>query len=109
MFFSTIDTLFFPSVERLNFLYAYRPGMFVVETASATIAPGHKPSNRDTPVDINDFRVAHAHEGAIRKTVKQMGVSISVRAARRQKESACPSHPRRTAAKIRDFLACLWI
>ena len=26
MFFSTGETLFFPSVERLNFLYAYRPG-----------------------------------------------------------------------------------
>ena len=41
-------------------------------------APGLSPSNRDTPVDINDFHVAHAHahEGALRKTAKQMGVTL---------------------------------
>ena len=78
VFFSTGDTLFFPPVERLNFLYAYRPGMLFDETANATIAPGLSPSNRDTPVDINDFHVAHAHahEGALRKTTKQMGVTL---------------------------------
>ena len=81
LFFSTGDTLFFPSVGRLNFLYAYRPGMLVDETANATTAPGLSPSNRDTPVDINDFRVAHAHvhEGALRKTAKQMGVTLEVK------------------------------
>ena len=51
VFFSNGGTLFFPSVGRLNFLYAYRSGMLVDETA--TIAPGLSPSNRDTPVDIN--------------------------------------------------------
>ena len=61
VFFSTGDTLFLPSLRRLNFLYAYRPGMLVDETANATIAPGLTLSNRDTPVDINDFHVAHAH------------------------------------------------
>ena len=78
MFFSTSDTVFFPSVERLNFLYLYRPGMLVDETANATIAPGLSSSNRDTPVDINDFHVAHAHahEKALRKTAKQMGVTL---------------------------------
>ena len=78
VFFSTGDTLFFPSVGRLNFLYAYRPGMLVDETANATIAPGLTPSNLDTPVDINDFHVAHAHahEGALRNTAKQMGVTL---------------------------------
>ena len=78
VFLSTGDTLFFPPVERLNFLYAYRPGMLFDETANATIAPGLSPSNRDTPVDINDFHVAHAHahEGALRKTAKQMGVTL---------------------------------
>ena len=78
VFFSTGDTLFFPSVGRLNFLYAYRPGTLVDETANATIAPGLSPSNRDTPININDFHVAHAHahEGALRKTAKQMGVTL---------------------------------
>ena len=78
MFFSTDDTLFFPSVGRVHFLYVYRPGMLFDETANATIAPGLSPSNRDTPVDINDFHVAHAHahEGALRKTAKQMGVTL---------------------------------
>ena len=52
--------------------------MLVGETANATIAPGLSPSNRDSPVDINDFHVAraHAHEGALRKTAKQMGVTL---------------------------------
>ena len=78
VFFSTGDTLFFLSVGRLNFLYAYRPGILLDETANATIAPGLTPSNRDTPVDINDFYVAHthAHEGALRKTAKQLGVTL---------------------------------
>ena len=78
MFFSTSDTLLFPSVGRLNFLYTYRPGMLVDETANTTIAPGLTPSNRDTPVDSNDFHIvhAHAHEGALRKTAKQMGVTL---------------------------------
>ena len=78
MFFTTGDTLFFPSVGRLNFLYAYRPGMLFDETTNSTIARGLSPSNRDTPVDINDFHVAHAHahEGALRKTAKQMGVTL---------------------------------
>ena len=72
MLFSTGDTLFSLSVGRLNFLYAYRPGMLVDETANATIAPGPRPSNYDIPVDINDFHVAHVHarEGALRKTAK---------------------------------------
>ena len=70
----------FPSVGRLNSLYAYRPGMLVDETANATIAPGPGPArrNRDTPLDINDFHVAHAHahEGAQRKAAKQLGVTL---------------------------------
>ena len=35
-------------------------------------------NNRDTPNDINYFHVAHAraHEGALRKTAKQMGVTL---------------------------------
>ena len=78
VFFSTGDTLFFPSVGRLSFLHAYRPGMLVDKTANATIAPGLTSRNRDTPVDINDFHVAHAHadEGALRKTAKQIGVTL---------------------------------
>ena len=50
VFFSTGDTLFFPSAGSLNFLYAYRPGMLVDETANATVALGSTPSNRDTPL-----------------------------------------------------------
>ena len=52
--------------------------MLVDETANATIAPGLSSSNRNTPVDINDFHVAHAHahDGALRKTTKQMGVTL---------------------------------
>ena len=78
VFFSAGDTMFFSSVGRLNFLYAYRPGMLVDKTANATNAPGPTTSNRDTPVDINGFHVAHAHvhEGALRKTAKQMGVTL---------------------------------
>ena len=52
--------------------------MLVDETANATNARGLSPSNRDPPVDINNFDVAHAHahEGALRKTAKQMGVTL---------------------------------
>ena len=41
-------------------------------------AVGPTPSNHDTPVDINGFHVAHAHthEGTLRKTAKQMGVTL---------------------------------
>ena len=78
VFFSTRDNLCFPSVGRLNILYASRPGMLVDKTANATIASGRTPRNRDTPVDINDFHVAHAHaqEGVLRKTAKQIGVTL---------------------------------
>ena len=56
----------------------HRPGMRVDETDNATIAPGPTPSNRDTPDDINTFHVAHAHalEEALRKTTKQIGVTL---------------------------------
>ena len=76
--FETGETLFFPSVGRLNFLYAYRPGALIGENVNAVIAPGLGPSNRDTPVDINTFHAAHAHahEGVLRKTTKQMGVAL---------------------------------
>ena len=78
MFFSTGNIPFFPSVGRLNFLYVYRPGMLVDETTNASMAPGPMPNNRDTAVDINDFHASHAHarEGALRKTAKQMGVTL---------------------------------
>ena len=78
MFFSTGGTLFLPLVGGLNFLYAYRPGMLIGETTNASTASGPTPSNRDTPFNINDFHVAHAHahEAALRKTAKQMGVTL---------------------------------
>ena len=37
--FKTGETLFFPSVGRLNVLYAYRPGALIDENANALIAP----------------------------------------------------------------------
>ena len=78
VFFSTGDTLFLPFVGRFNFLYAYCPGMLADETTNATMMPEPTSSNRETPVDINNFHFAHAHaqEGALRKTVKQMGVTL---------------------------------
>ena len=59
-------------------MYAYRPDALNDENANAVIAPGPEPSNRGTPVDINAFYAAHAHahEGALRKTAKQMGVTL---------------------------------
>ena len=40
--------------------------------------PGSEPSNRGTSGDINAFHVAHAHvhEGALRKTARQMGATL---------------------------------
>ena len=43
--FQTDETVFFPLVGRLNFLYAYRPGALNKENANAVIAPGPEPSN----------------------------------------------------------------
>ena len=79
--FVTGKKLCFLSVERLNLLYllyAYRPNAIVVETANATNAPGTMLKNRDSPTGINDFHVAHAHahEGALHKTAKKMGVNV---------------------------------
>ena len=77
--FITGEKPFFPSVGRLNFLYAYRPNALVGETANnATFAPGPMPQNADTPTNINDFLVAHAHahDGALRKTAKQMDITL---------------------------------
>ena len=76
--FKTGETVFFPSVGRLNFLYAYCPVALIDENTNAVIAPRPEPSNRGTPADINAFHAAHAHayEGALRKTAKQMGVTF---------------------------------
>ena len=102
---------FFPSVGRLSFLYAYRPNILVDETANATIAPGPMPNNRDTPTDMNDFHVAHTHghEGALRKTAKQMGVTLvgkctSARAVLWQRV-----HPRGVTEQLREFSVFLCI
>ena len=75
---SSGEILFFSSVGRLNFLYAYRPSALVDESASAVITPGPMPNNRDTPIDNNTFHVAraYAHEGALRKTAKQLGITL---------------------------------
>ena len=76
--FKTGETIFFPSVGGLNFRYAYRPGALNDENVNAVIAPAPKPSNRGTQVDINAFHTAHAHahNGALRKTAKPMGVAL---------------------------------
>ena len=39
---------------------------------------GRCPSNRDPATDINEYHVAHAlaHEAILRKTTKQMGVTL---------------------------------
>ena len=62
----------------MNFLYAYRTGAFMDESVNAVIAPGPMPNNRDTPSNIDNFLVVHvhAHEGALRKTAKQLGVTF---------------------------------
>ena len=69
---------FFPSVERLKILYAYRQGAVMDENTKGKLAPGPAPSNRGTPVDINAFPAARvlAHEGALRKTTKQFSVTL---------------------------------
>ena len=56
----------------------YRPGALNGENINAVIAPGPEPSHRYTPVDIDAFHAAdaHAHEGALRKTAKQIGVTL---------------------------------
>ena len=76
--FKTGETLSSPSVGRLKYLYVYRPGALIDGNANAVIAPGHEPSNRGTPVDINAFHAAHvhAHGEALRKTAKRMGVTL---------------------------------
>ena len=76
--FITGEELSFPSVERIDFFYAYRENVLIDETANATVAPGPMPNNHDTLNDINDFHVAHAHdhEGALHKTAKQMRVTL---------------------------------
>ena len=117
--FITGEKLFFPSVGRLNFLCAYHPNALVDETANATIAPGPMPNNRDTPTNINDFHVAHAHahEGALRKTAKQIGVTLvgkthecrgcSLAKGIRMRMSI-PSKTSNRAVK-RDFSVFLWV
>ena len=71
-------SFFFLSLGRLDFSYAYRPNELAVETVNATIVPGLTPSNRDIPTSTNDIHVAHAYaqEGALRKTTKQIGVTL---------------------------------
>ena len=78
VFFTTVETLFFQFIGRLDFLYAYRPGMLVVETTKAIIAPGPTPRNRNIHGNINyiHFAHAHVHKGALRKTNKQIGVTL---------------------------------
>ena len=75
------ETLFFQSVGRLNFLYAYRPSELVDESANPVVMPGPKPNNLGTPVDINALRAAYAHaqEGALRKAATKMGVMLEIK------------------------------
>ena len=80
--------------------------MLVDETANATIAPGLASSKRDTIVDIIDFHVAHthAHEGALRKTAKQVGVTLEgklheCKSCSIAERTACPSHSTKTNSR----------
>ena len=52
--------------------------MLVDETVNAIIEPGPAPRNRNTHGNINYFHIAHAHvhEGALRKTAKQIDVTL---------------------------------
>lgn len=50
--------------------------MLVDETPNATIAPGPTASYHGTKRNINNLCVAHAHEGALRKTVKPIVVIL---------------------------------
>lgn len=78
VFFTTGEAFFSSSVERLNVLYAHRPGKLVDAIANAAIAPEPTLANRSTYVDIYDLHVAHihVHEGALRKTAERMGVTL---------------------------------
>ena len=116
VFFSTGETLFFPSVGRLNFLYVYRPGMLVEETDNATIAPGLSPSNRDTPVGINDFHVAHDHATRERYARRPSKLALpskescmSARAARWQKKGIFMSIPSKTHSREDKILSRVFV
>ena len=50
--------------------------MLVDENANATIAPGPTLSNRDTPVDINDFHEGELHECKGCSMAKRIRMSI---------------------------------
>lgn len=72
--FSTGETLFFPSVGRLIFLYAFRPGMLVDKKPNATIVPGSMLSNRDAHVNINELHVAmpvHTRKRCARRKIRK--------------------------------------
>ena len=108
VFFSTGDTLFFSSVGRLNFLYAYRPGMLVDEIANATNAPGLSPSNVTPPLTSMTFTLPMPMPMPTRERYARRPSKwalpwkescMSAKAARWKRGSACLSHPRRTAAK----------
>ena len=75
--FNSGETIFFPSVRRLNFLYAYHPGALIDDNANAICAPRPEPSNgvpqlTSTPA----MPLTPIPEGALRKTAKQIGVTI---------------------------------
>ena len=72
--FITREKLVFLSVGRLKFLYAHGSTALVDKTTNASIAPGSIPNNR-VHVHVAHAHV-HVHEGALRKTTKQMGVTL---------------------------------
>ena len=112
VFFSTRDTLFSPCVGRLNYPYTYRPGMLVEETANTMqlLRLGLRPATVTPPLIPTTFTLPMpmpTRERYARRPSKWTSPSkescMSARGC--QRESACPSQPRRTAAKIRDCLA----
>ena len=98
VFFSTEDTLFF--------LYAYRPDILNDKTPMqlsrlgphpATVTPPLTPMTFALPVPI-PTRERYARRPS-KWTLPSKESCMSARAARWQREWACPSHPRRRAAK----------
>ena len=70
------NTLFCPSVRKLNYLYGFRRPLDSSSFALATIAPGKIPSV--SPGDISTFHttLGHVHEKLLRSTAKQLGVVL---------------------------------
>ena len=70
------DEIFAPSCGQLNGLFGYRTDGSSEENVHAVIAPGARPT--PSAADINEFYCSHGHtyEDLLRKTAKQIGVTL---------------------------------